>query len=88
MKNFFVILVLICLSAMPVRVLVQGQELKSYFDDQKTIVKEIYTLKSAGSKILHGPYTSFYKNGKLKTHGQYFNNVSNGSCEFYYEDGG
>ena len=88
MKIFYVIVVLICLSAMYEQVLGQGHELKSYFDDQKSMVKELYTLKSVGSKILHGPYTSFFKNGNLKTQGQYFNNVSNGAWEFYYEDGG
>lgn len=65
----------------------QGREMKSYYDDEKKVVKEIYTLKSMRSNVLHGTYTSFYKNGNTKTVGQYLENVSYGFWEFYYENG-
>ena len=66
----------------------QEVQLKTYYDSDKTQLKEVYTLKEKGSQILHGPYTDYFENGEVKTHGQYFENAANGVWEFYYESGG
>ena len=67
--------------------LAQTVELRTYYDEEKTIVKEIYTLKEKNSNVLQGPYTSFFQGGNLKTVGQYFENSANGLWEFYYDGG-
>ena len=65
----------------------QEVEVRTYYDDAEEQLKEVFTLKAAGSKVLHGPYAAFYKDGTPKTSGQYFNNVSTGVWEFYYLSG-
>ena len=87
MRTFSLIFVFIVLLGWPFSATGQGMEMKSYYDDEKKVVKEIYTIKSGGSNMLHGTYISFYKNGNTKTVGQYFENVSYGFWEFYYENG-
>lgn len=65
----------------------QEIEQRTFFDEEKSQLKEVYTLKEEGSKVLHGPYSDYFENGNLKTSGQYFDNIANGVWEFYYENG-
>jgi len=65
----------------------QEVEQRTFYDEEKSQLKEVYTLKEEGSKVLHGPYSDYFENGNLKTSGQYFDNIANGVWEFYYENG-
>ena len=63
------------------------EELKTYWDDEQIKIKEVFTLKNEDSDILHGPYLSYYANGKLNVEGEYSNNTPSGIWTYYYENG-
>lgn len=45
------------------------------------------TLQSASTKIKHGEYKAYYKNGTLRESGQYYEDKKHGDWEEFYEDG-
>lgn len=45
------------------------------------------TLKSASSKIKHGEYKAYFKNGNVREFGQYFKDKKRGDWEEFYENG-
>ena len=61
--------------------------LKTHYDEEKTIVKEEFYIRSKNSKVLDGPYKSFFEDGVLKSEGQFENNKSTGVWQYYYKNG-
>ena len=73
---------------------------KTYYDKNKTKLKEIYQFKStmkfdpsnptdkgAASKVKQGPYFYYYESGKLKISGQYREDNKHGVWKYYDEAG-
>ncbi len=56
-----------------------------YYDDQRTVVKEVF--QTTGDNILNGPYRSYYASGNLKIRGNYIDNIPAGQWKYYYENG-
>ena len=65
----------------------QPIEIRTYHDEQKTVIKEIYYLNDSSSAKLCGPYTSYYINGAKETEGFYKNNYPDSTWTYYYENG-
>lgn len=65
----------------------QGIERRTYYDQEKTALKEIYYLEDTIQNILSGPFKSFYLSGRVKSEGAYANNRATGSWTNYYENG-
>ena len=61
----------------------------TWYDDSKTIVKEIYTVKKAadGSEVKDGLYQIFYADKVLWQKGMFENDKLTGLWKDYYEDG-
>lgn len=59
---------------------------KTFFDSDKTILKEEISLNESDS-TLEGEYQSFYQNGSLATKGFYKENFSDSTWIFYFENG-
>tara|TARA_Y100000310_G_scaffold342310_1_gene444975 strand:- start:997 stop:2814 length:1818 start_codon:yes stop_codon:yes gene_type:complete len=59
---------------------------KTYFDEEKTQLKEIVTLLKSDSS-LHGKYQSLYLNGSLSVSGYYDHNQSDSTWIYYFENG-
>lgn len=65
----------------------QGVTVQTYHDAERKHLKEVYQLKDRSSNILHGRYISYFLNGKIESKGQFENNETTGSWEFFYETG-
>jgi len=61
-------------------------EKKTYYDDQKTKLKEVITLLKKDS-TLHGFYHSIYENGSLAIFGHYSHGESDSTWIYYFENG-
>lgn len=66
----------------------QGFTRKTYHDEEKKYLKEVYHVKDTIQNVLDGSYESWYLNGHLESRGQFVNNETAGAWEFYYETGG
>ena len=66
-----------------------GQNIKraTYFDVEKTTLKEEYFVYDTLLNHLDGPYTSYYLSGNIKSMGQYGFNKATGEWEYFYENG-
>ena len=77
-----------------------GDKGKTYYDEGKTIPKEVYSYKevmrfnpndpTAGTTtemVKHGPYFFYYESGKLKISGQYADGNKHGEWKYYDEAG-
>ncbi len=60
--------------------------LKSYYENSESVKEEFY-VTSKDNNTLNGPYKSFFKNGNLKSEGQFVNNQSTGIWKYYFENG-
>ncbi len=58
-----------------------------YQQRESQALKEIYYVKKNNPSILHGPYVSFYHDGKKKVEGYYKEGEPFGIWKFYYENG-
>lgn len=65
----------------------QDIELKTYHDEDKSIVKEIYFIDDSVSVKLTGSYKSYFINGILEKEGYYRNNHPDSIWTYYYESG-
>src|SRR3712207_2573006 len=65
----------------------QNRQVEHFYDQEKKILKESYTVKGKNPPIIEGLYTSYYTNGQVKTKGYYKNNLPNDVWEYYYENG-
>lgn len=83
MKNLLAISFLLISSTL----LGQSVVLRSYYDQEKTVVKEVFSVDDTISNQLNGPYTSFYLSGIKKSEGYYTNNKASGEWTYYFENG-
>ena len=82
------VLVLVCIIACTAyQAICQPIEIRTYHDEQKTIIKEIYFISDRESAHLDGPYQSFFINGTLEKEGFYSNNLPDSTWTYYYESG-
>lgn len=65
----------------------QGVELRTYYDQEKTVEKEVFTVDNTVSNQLNGPYVSFYLSGIKKSEGYYADNKATGDWVYYFENG-
>ena len=65
----------------------QPVEVKTYYDDAQTILKEIFYIDNPSTARLTGPYRSYYINGTLEKEGFYKNNYPDSLWHYYYEGG-
>ena len=65
----------------------QPIEIRTYHDEQQSLIKEIYFIKDSLSANLTGPYKSFFINGTLEREGYYKDNYPDSTWTYYYESG-
>ncbi len=65
----------------------QNIEIKTFYDDNNTSIKEIYFIEDSISAQLSGPYKSFYQNGVLEKKGFFKDNYPDSLWTYYYESG-
>lgn len=63
------------------------QEIKLYYDSEKTVPKEQFTVSPSDPTILEGAYTAFFANGAVRIKGHYTQNAASGFWEYFYENG-
>ncbi|GEM_PF-182103 len=68
--------------------LAQTKKVQTYYDDEKTILKERYSIKDSLNPVLHGLYESFFSDGSIQTRGYYKNNIPDSLWMYFYEKGG
>ncbi|MEO9853812.1 MAG: hypothetical protein ABJH72_07600 [Reichenbachiella sp.] len=83
MKKFLAIGLLLISTSL----LGQGVVLRTYYDQEKTVVKEVFAVDDTISNQLNGPYTSYYLSGIKKSEGYYTNNKASGQWTYYFENG-
>ncbi len=66
----------------------QTNEIRKYYDADKTLLKERYFIKSGDDPVIHGLYESFFSDGAIQTRGYYKNNVPDSLWMYFYEKGG
>ncbi|MDH5380388.1 MAG: hypothetical protein OEW75_06035, partial [Cyclobacteriaceae bacterium] len=59
----------------------------TYYNDDKSKLKEEFQVKDSISNILHGKYTSYFISGVKESTGQFINNEPTGNWSFYFESG-
>lgn len=77
-------LVFICTSYVQAQRLIPS---KTYYDYQKTLLKERFFVQKKNPAILDSTYLLYYQNGVLKTKGNFKNNKAEGHWTYYYENG-
>ena len=65
----------------------QPIEIKTFHDENKVFVKEVYFIDDSTSAQLTGLYKSFFINGTLESKGFYKNNIPDSIWTYYYESG-
>lgn len=79
---------------------IDGDGGKTYYDEAKTKLKEVYNYKEAYTfsnrgdqtitetkKVRHGPYFYYYESGKIKISGNYKDGKKHGSWKYFDEEG-
>lgn len=87
--NRVLAIVLVILSLIFFKVDLHAQNVKkqTWYNVEKTKLKEEYYLNNKNKKTLEGLYTAYYLNGKVKMRGFFENSLYQGYWEFYYENG-
>ena len=81
MKYIFLLpLLLICLP------LVGQHEMRTYYDEEKQILKEVYFVRSDDPGAIEGKYLKYHPNQILATEGAFQNGVKHGLFKQYYEN--
>lgn len=65
----------------------QSVKRKTYFDAEKTVIKEEFFVYDTIRNHLDGSYTSYYLSGNIKSIGDYGFNKATGIWEYFYENG-
>ena len=63
----------------------QPIEIRTFHDEDKTLIKEIYFIDNSESAKLTGSYKSYFINGALEKEGFYRNNYPDSIWTYYYE---
>lgn len=66
--------------------LMAQQEITLYYDSEKTVPKEQFTVSPSDPSVLDGSYTAFFSNGAIRIKGHYEHNVATGFWEYFYEN--
>ncbi|NJN25638.1 MAG: membrane-binding protein [Cyclobacteriaceae bacterium] len=65
----------------------QAIEVRTYHDDSRTHLKELFYISDSATSILSGPYKSYYLSGALEKEGFYKNNYPDSLWKYYFENG-
>ena len=65
----------------------QAIEIRTFHDEDKVLIKEIYFIDDSTTTRLTGPYKSYYINGTLEKEGFYKDNYPDSLWSYYYESG-
>lgn len=65
----------------------QQLEVKTYFDNDKKLIKEVYQIDKNQPGILNGHYQSYFPSGKVEVSGFYKGNLAIGMWTYYYYNG-
>ena len=87
MNHFFHFLAAF-LTAVPFLSYSQGVERRTYHDEDKKHLKEVYHVRDTIRNVLDGKYESYYLNSHTESRGQFTDNETAGVWEFFYETGG
>ncbi len=78
---------------------ISGDAGKTFYDDEKTILKEVYSYKTVTTlnprsgesmdkeKVKDGRYFKYYRSGELKISGRYKDGKKNGDWKYYNKKG-
>ncbi len=83
-KKFAFVVLIFCLTNTS---FAQPIEIRTYHDENESLIKEIYFIADATSAKLTGPFKSYYINGTLEKHGYYKNNLPDSIWHYYFESG-
>lgn len=67
--------------------LAQGILRRTYYDDEKKVIKEEFFVDDTIKNQLTGSYVSYYLSGKMKSQGHYAYNRPVGDWVYYFENG-
>ncbi len=65
----------------------QRKQIKNYYDNDKTQIKELYHTLSNDTSVLDGLYKTYYQDGKVKTVGFYTKSQATDYWEYFYQNG-
>ena len=65
----------------------QTIEVKTYHDEEKSFIYEIYFITDSATSKLTGAYKSYFISGSLEKEGFYRNNYPDSTWTYYYENG-
>lgn len=65
----------------------QKVEIRTFHDNDSSLIKEIFYVADTKSAILHGPYTSYFINGSVDKKGFYSNNLPDSTWTYFFESG-
>ncbi|MCV9389055.1 toxin-antitoxin system YwqK family antitoxin [Reichenbachiella ulvae] len=65
----------------------QGVEVRTYYDQDQQVLKEVFYVNDTIENLLNGPYRSYYLSGKVKSEGEYQYNRATGDWVYYFENG-
>lgn len=65
----------------------QNLEVKTYYDNEKKLIKEIYNIDKNFPEYLNGPYESFFPSGQQQIIGYYRNNEASDIWTYFYFNG-
>lgn len=78
---------LFSLALLPFSSLIAQREITLYYDSDKTVPKEQFTVDDENPSILNGPYTAYFTDGSVSIRGKYEDNLAHGYWEYFYENG-
>ncbi len=82
------VLLLTCLSVLiPLAHLMAQREMTLYYDSEKTVPKERFTVEEDKPSVLQGPYVAYFTDGTVRIRGNYEDNQASGFWEYFYENG-
>lgn len=62
-------------------------KVQTFYDKERTLLKEEYHVTDSFSQVVDGPYISYYFDGNVKSKGQFKDNQATGTWTHYYENG-
>ena len=80
-------IILLFLASLPFSSLIAQREITLYYDSDKTVPKEQFTVDEDDPSVLNGPYTAYFTDGSVSVRGRYDDNRANGYWEYFYESG-
>jgi len=78
---------LLLLAVLPYSTLLAQRQMILYYDSEKTVPKEQFTVDIDNPSVLNGPYEAYLADGSISVRGHYQDNLAHGYWEYFYENG-